>query len=166
MTIEQKCRAIYKGDVLAGSFYFFLGFLLLIFGILLRAYGATQGFIYLGMGLILFGLMSMGKGVFMMYVYNKRLKYYTHIETLSVKDIVEEKDYTQFRLDKKARNRRAYIYITVFGVMVNFIAAFTDSKSIIMGTAIPITLFAGIEFGISLLTEFRLWEYMRNLDKL
>jgi hypothetical protein len=42
---------------------------------------------------------------------------------------------------------------------------FSDSKSIIMGTLIPIALFSGIEFCISLLTEFRLWEYNRHLEK-
>ena len=166
MTIEQKCRAIYKGDVLAGGFYFFLGLFLLTVGLLLHSYGHTEGFRHLGLGLTLFGVLSLGKGLTMIYLYNSRLKYYTSLNTLSVMNIRDEKEYTEFRLTKKARNRRAYIYVTLIGMFTSVAGAFSDSKSIIMGTAIPITLFAGIEFGVSMLTEFRLWEYMRNLEKL
>jgi hypothetical protein len=166
MTIEQKCRAIYKGDVLAGGFYFFLGLLLITTGLLLFFYGNTEGYKHLGLGLSLFGILSLGKGLIMIFLYNSRLKFYTELESLLLVHIREEKEYTDFRLSKKARNRRAYIYITVIGMITTVAGAFSDSKSVIMGTAIPITLFAGIEFGVSLLTEFRLWEYMRNLEKL
>jgi len=166
MTIEQKCRAIYKGDVLAGGFYFFLGLLLITTGLLLFFYGSTEGYNHLGLGLSLFGILSLGKGLIMIFLYNSRLKFYMELESLLLIHIKEEKEYTDFRLSKKARNRRAYSYITVIGMFTTIAGAFSDSKSVIMGTAIPITLFAGIEFGVSLLTEFRLWEYMRNLEKL
>jgi hypothetical protein len=67
---------------------------------------------------------------------------------------------------KKSRNRRIYIYLTALGIVMSFLGIFSESKSIIMGTMIPIALFSGIEFGISLLTEFRLWEYTRHLEKI
>jgi hypothetical protein len=165
MTIEEKCRAIYKGDVLAGSFYLFLGFFFLIIGILLQKYVITLGFKYLGLGLIIFSILAIGKGFAMMYLYNSRLNFYKRVANLSLSLIKEEQEYTTYRLMKKSKNRRAYIYITIFGMVGSVLGIFSDSKSIIMGTLIPIALFSGIEFCISLLTEFRLWEYNRHLEK-
>jgi hypothetical protein len=166
MSIEDKCRTIYKGDVLAGSFYLFLGIVFLISGILLQIYVITLGFMYLGLGLTIFGVLGIGKGLTMMYLYNSRLNYYKDVESLSLVMLSEEKEYTKFRLQKKSRNRRIYIYLTALGIIMSFLGIFSESKSIIMGTMIPIALFSGIEFGISLLTEFRLWEYTRHLEKI
>ena len=84
---------------------------------------------------------------------------------MSISLLSEEMEYTKFRLEKKSRNRRVYIYLTVIATILSFVGAFSDSKSLIMGTMIPIALFSGIEFSISLLTEFRLWEYTRHLNK-
>ncbi|HMP30163.1 MAG TPA: hypothetical protein PKD85_11210 [Saprospiraceae bacterium] len=165
MSIEDKCRAIYKGDVLAGSFYLFFGVCFIIIGTLLQIYIITLGYLYLGLGLLIFGILGFGKGLIMMYLYNARLKYFKNIKEMSISLLSEEMEYTKFRLEKKSRNRRVYIYLTVIATILSFVGAFSDSKSLIMGTMIPIALFSGIEFSISLLTEFRLWEYTRHLNK-
>jgi hypothetical protein len=79
--------------------------------------------------------------------------------------VTEEIRYTKFRIDKKKQGRRLHVYSIVLGSIVAFLGIFSSEKGLIMGTCIPVVLLSGIEFGVGLLTEFRLWEYLRVLEK-
>ncbi len=161
----EKSRILYKGDILAAYFYIFIGMFLLISAIGLQNFTTTPGFYYLSLGFILFFVYCVGKGIFMVYLYGNKHKFFKKSPIVSQEIILEEMDFTKYRIDKKNINRRRYIYLIIIGSFVSFIGMFMAQKSIIMGTAIPITLIAGIEFSIGLLTEFRLREYQRVLEK-
>jgi hypothetical protein len=165
LTPIQKCRAIYKGDVIAGSFYLLTATVMIGASIVGFNIGHTFGHYYLSVGLLFFGLLAFGKGIFVMYIYNTRLNYYQKIDNLSEDLMRDEVKYTNFRLEKKARNRRRYIYTVIMGFGVIILSFFTPIKGLILGSSIPIVLFAALEFCIGLLTEFRLWEYTRGLSK-
>lgn len=161
----DKSRILYKGDILAAYFYIFVGFLLLFSALGLLLLTTTPGFYYLSLGFILFFIYCLGKGLFMIYLYGNKYKFFKHTPVVSPSMISEEKIFTQFRIEKKNINRRRYVYIIVFGAIAAFLGIFLPQKSIIMGTSIPIALIAGIEFSIGLLTEFRLREYHRVLER-
>lgn len=165
LTPIQKCRAIYKGDVIAGSFYLLTAAVMISASAVGFKIGHTFGHLYLSIGLLFFGVLALGKSIFVMYIYNIRLKYYQKVDALSEPLIEEEIKYTKFRLEKKARNRRRYIYIVIIGFGMIIIGFFTSIKGLVLGSSIPIVMFAAIEFSIGLLTEFRLWEYTRGLSK-
>jgi hypothetical protein len=161
----EKCRILYKGDVLAASFYLLMAVLLGLLSVLLHYFNLGLGFLYLSFGFGAFSLYCLGKGILTTYVSKKRLSYYKEAETLNTTDKNEEISYTEFRIHKKNVNRRLYIYTMIIGSVVAFIGLFTTEKGMIVGTAIPIVLLAGIEFSVGLLTEFRLREYLRILKK-
>ncbi|MFZ1788400.1 MAG: hypothetical protein WAT92_08820 [Saprospiraceae bacterium] len=165
MNLLDKCRAIYKGDILAGSFYLFIGSIFILISIALYAWATTPGFLQLGVGLFVFSIFSIGKGVLTMSIYRKRLDFYQQLEVLSAKDLLEEKTYTTFRLGKKEVNRRRYIYTVIIGSIVGVAGLFLPAKSYIVSTAIPVVLYSAIEFAVGLMAEFRLWEYHRSLEK-
>jgi hypothetical protein len=108
---------------------------------------------------------SLAKGLSIWWVSSKRMSFYKAKETLNNADLAEEIDYTKFRIIKKNRNRRWYLYTAIAGALTAFSGIFLQEKGLIMGTAIPIVLFAAIEFSIGLLVEFRLSEYQRQLHK-
>lgn len=166
MTILDKCRAIYKGDVLAGSIYLFVGSLLILFAIGLHAWATTPGLFMLGRGLLVFAVFALGKGLFVVNIYYKRLEHYKDMTSLAGKSLEEELSYTTYRLGKKEVNRRRYIYTVVLGSIIGVVGIFLPAKSIIVGSAIPIVLYSAIEFVMGLMTEFRLWEYRRSLERL
>lgn len=165
MTIIDKCRAIYKGDILAGSLYLLVGAILVLFAIGLYAWASTPGLFMLGRGLFVFAVFAIGKGIFVVNVYSKRLDHYKKMDDLDNVQLKEELEYTKFRLEKKEVNRRRYIYTVVLGSIVGVVGIFLPAKSIIVGSAIPIVLYSAIEFVMGLLMEFRLWEYRRSMEK-
>jgi hypothetical protein len=81
-------------------------------------------------------------------------------------EIKDERRYTRWRVLKKKRNRRRYIYTIVIGCIIAFLGIFHQEKGLIVATCIPIVLMAAIEFTVGLLTEFRLTEYLKHLHKL
>jgi len=161
----DKSRILYKGDILAAYFYIFIGLFLLIAAIGLQQFTTTPGFYYLSLGFILFFVYCCGKGIFMIYLYGNKHKFFKNTSTYTKAIISDEMSFTHYRIEKKNINRRRYIYIVIVGSFVSFIGMFMPQKSVIMGTAIPITLIAAIEFSIGLLTEFRLREYQRVLER-
>lgn len=165
MTLLDKCRAIYKGDVLAGSIYLLVGAILILFSIGLYAWASTPGLFMLGRGLFVFAVFAIGKGLFVVNIYYKRLEHYKKLSELKNNDLKEELTYTIFRLKKKEVNRRRYIYTVVIGSIIGVVGIFLPAKSIIVGSAIPIVLYSAIEFVMGLLSEFRLWEYRRSMEK-
>ncbi|MBC7883828.1 MAG: hypothetical protein H7X99_00025 [Saprospiraceae bacterium] len=161
----EKCRILYKGDMIAGSFYLFVGLVLLLFAGILHYTTESLGFHYLSIGFFMFFLYSMGKGVVIFFLSRQRYNFYLHLNSLTKPILEDETTYTEFRIKKKNINRRRYVWIMVICSVVAFLGIFSRQKGLIMGTAIPIALISGIEFGIGLLNEFRLREYMRLLLK-
>lgn len=165
MTTEEKICNLYRGDVLAGSFYLFIGVLALLAGVLLYNMAPTLGYYYLGIGMMIFSAYMLGKGLFMIYMYRSRYEHYKKISDLSYTDLNEEKTYLDYRIEKKNKNRRRYLYTIALGMLIAFYGVFDQEKGLIIATCIPIVLMAGIEFGVGLLTEFRLFEMSRTIEK-
>ena len=161
----HRTQTIYKGDVLAGSFYLLIGVLALLAGILLYCFTERLGLYYLSIGLIIFSIYMLGKGSVMMFMYWSRFRYYKSREQISQENVRDEIKYTDFRISKKHRNRRLYMYIILAGSLIAFGGLFHQEKGLILGTSIPIILLSAIEFSIGLLTEFRLSEYLRQLKR-
>jgi hypothetical protein len=69
------------------------------------------------------------------------------------------------RLDKKAMNRRRYLYTLLSGIVLLIGGIIFGESGLAIGSFVPVILYAGIEFCVSLLSEFRLWEYQRQLEK-
>lgn len=161
----EKCRILYKGDMMASMFYIFIGLVLLVFAVGLYYFTISPGFQYLSIGLFMFFIYSTGKGLGMYFIARKRSSFYIGKKELDMYTIKEEIQYTDFRIEKKQTNRRIYIYATVISSVVAFMGIFSPYKSIMMGTSIPIALISAIEFSVGLLTEFRLREYHRVLKK-
>lgn len=161
----EKCRILYKGDMIAASFYLFVGIILLLFAAILYYFTISQGFRFLSIGFFMFFIYCLGKGAVLFYISSQRYSFYKNIDTVDPKQIVEETQYTKYRIDKKNTNRRRYIYTIVISSMIAFLGIFSQQKAILMGTSIPVALIAGIELSIGLLTEFRLREYYRLLLK-
>lgn len=162
----QKTRTLYKGDVIAGSFYLFIGFLGLIISILIYYFTQKLGYYYLSIGMAVFSAYMLGKGSFMIYLYNSRFIFYKKVKSLERNDIKEERRFTRYRVLKKKKNRRRYIYTILISSIVAFGGFFHQEKGLIGATCIPIVLMSAIEFTVGLLTEFRLSEYLKHLHKL
>jgi len=161
----EKCRILYKGDMIAASFYLFVGMILLIFATILYYFTVSQGFRFLSIGFFMFFIYCLGKGTVMYYISAQRFEFYRNMESVDLIKIEDELQYTRYRIEKKGINRRRYIYTMVISTMIAFAGIFSHQKAILMGTSIPIALIAAIEFCIGLLTEFRLREYYRLLLK-
>lgn len=165
MSLVPKCQIIYKGDVLAGAFYLLVGTVLLIFAIVLDYINLSLGYHYLSIGFFIFFLYCIGKGLLMIFINYKRYKFYKSLTFFTSIMKSDEIEYTEYRIQKKQTNRRRYTWTLVLGCLFAFLGIFSSEKGLIMGTAIPIALIAGIEFGVGLLTEFRLREFLRILKK-
>jgi hypothetical protein len=161
----EKCRILYKGDIIASGFYIFIGVLLAVAGFLLFQYTDAQRFKFLSISLLLFFIYCTGKGILMYIVSSQRYNYYVNTPILTSKDFKEEIVYTEYRMHKKYTNRRKYIWTIIISSMLAFVSIFTSSGAFIAGTCIPVALIAAAEFCIGLLTEFRLREYYRILLK-
>lgn len=161
----DRTKIIYKGDVLAGSFYLLVGFLSLLFAIGIRLYSEKLGFYYLSVTLFLLCVYMVGKGIVMIYMYGIRYRFYNNKKDIGEQEVLEEVKYTEFRIAKKHKNRRLYMYIILIGCFVAFIGLFHQEKGLIIGTCIPIVLLSAIEFSVGLLTEFRLSEYFKQLNR-
>lgn len=161
----EKCRILYKGDMIAGSFYVFVGLILLLFAATLHYFTESIGYQYLAIGFFMFFLYCVGKGTFIYYISRQKHVYYWTIENISQPTLADELAYTEYRIAKKNINRRRYLYTTLICSVLAFLGIFSSQKGLIMGTAIPIALISGIEVGIGLLTEFRLREFHRILLK-
>lgn len=162
----QKTKIIYKGDVMAGSFYLLIGTLSLLSALGLYYFSERLGLYYLTISLAVLTVYMLGKGIIMIYLYFSRYRYYRHHDRLQYKEVKEERRYTRWRVLKKKKNRRRYIYALVFGSFVAFAGLFNQEKGLIVATCIPIILISAIEFAVGLLTEFRLTEYLKHLHLL
>jgi hypothetical protein len=161
----EKCRILYKGDILAASFYVFTGMILLLFAVILQYFTISMGYKYLSYGFFMFFIYCVGKGAVLFYSSRQRYEFYKNIAELDQQLTHEEIQYTSYRIEKKNKNRRRYVYLVTISAIVAFIGIFTKQKGLIMGSAIPIALISAIELAIGLLTEFRLREYLRQLNK-
>lgn len=161
----EKCRLLYKGDMVAAMIYIFVGILLLIFAAGIYYFAHTPGYKYLSYGFFMFFIYCVGKGSVMYYMYSRKYYYYKKLHEITPKHVVNEKRYTEYRINKKNINRRRYVYMMVISCLIAVTGIFLSQKSILMGTTIPIALITGIELCIGLLTEFRLREYARILNK-
>lgn len=161
----NRTKTVYKGDVLAGSFYLLIGVISVTIAVLLHFFTGRLGFYYLSIGMAIFALYMLGKAAVMMYMYWSRYQYYKERSDISLDEVADEKEYTAYRIGKKNKNRRVYMYIILLGCFVAFAGIFHQEKGMIIATCIPIILLSAIEFGVGLLTEFRLSEYLRQLNK-
>lgn len=161
----NKCRILYKGDVLASFFYILVAALFLSFSTWSYYWGTTPGFTYLSIGFFMFFLYAGGKGMIMLFVGKNKYAYFKTRPHLTNHEIQGEITYTEYRVVKKSTNRRWYIWVLIISTTLAFLGVFSEQKSLIMGTAIPISLISGIELGVGLLTEFRLREYLRILHQ-
>jgi len=164
-TMIEKCRILYKGDKLAGSFYLLVSSFLLISSIGLYLFTTSLGYFYLAIGLFLFSVYAAGKGIFIMHQASRRLQFFQSKELLIPTELQEEINYTQYRIDKKVRNRTRYTRAVILSSIIAFVGLFTSEKGLISGSAIPVAFISGLEMGIGMLTEFRLREYLRILKK-
>jgi len=161
-----KTKIIYEGDVYAGSFYLFIGVCSMLAALGVYYFTERLGLYYLSIGLGIFTLYMIGKGSVMIYLYFSRYQYYKNHKVLDVKEIKEERRYTRWRVLKKKKNRRKYIYTIIIGCVLAFLGVFHQEKGLIVATCIPIVLMSAIEFTVGLLTEFRLTEYLKHLHRL
>lgn len=161
----EKTRIVYKGDQLMSWFYIGIGSFFLVCGLFLFLFTIKIGWLYLALGLSIFGSYALVKGILIYRVSAARFEFYKNKESLSLTDIKSEKEYNYYRLKKKEVNRRRYIYTLVIGSFIAVLGIVIGEKGLIIGTIVPIVLFAGVEFSVGLLTEFRLWEYQRQLEK-
>lgn len=160
-----KTLILYKGDKLASAFYMGTGVFLGIVALLLLIFRPSAGYIFLGYGFSVFSIYMAGKSCFMYYVAHQRLSYF-HKQTEWSTDLAKEEiRYTKFRILKKKSGRRIHIYLMFIGAVCAVGGIYSSEKGLIMGTSIPIVLLSGIEFSVGLLTEFRLKEYLRILQK-
>ncbi|MFM2394512.1 MAG: hypothetical protein RLZZ546_2494 [Bacteroidota bacterium] len=146
-------------------FYIGIGSFFLVCSSFLYFFTIKVGWLYLAMGLAIFGSYALVKGMLIYKVSVARFNYFKEKESLSLSDLKSEKDYNFYRLKKKEINRRRYIYTLIIGSIVAVLGIVIGEKGLIIGTIVPIVLFAGVEFSVGLLTEFRLWEYQRQLEK-
>jgi hypothetical protein len=165
--ILDKCRIIYKGDYISGGFYLGVGLF-----ILASAYAMDRwwtklglGFHIMSIGFCFIAVYCIGKGAYIIYTSMAKYHNYLIINELDHRALNEEIKHTEYRIKKKKFNRRGYVYVTVISTIIAFLGIFSTSKAFIMGSAIPIAFISAIEFGIGLLTEFRLSEYLRQLHK-
>lgn len=151
--------------MIAASFYLFVGLILLLFAFILYYYTMSPGYKFLSYGFFMFFLYSVGKGAVMYYIYSEKYKFFTNVIEINPTIQKEEIAFTEYRIAKKNINRRRYIWTVLISTFIAFLGIFSSQKSILMGTAIPIALISGIELSIGMLTEFRLREFLRILNK-
>ena len=161
----EKTKIIYKGDMLTGMIFIGLGVLIALTSVLLAIFTLRVGYYYLAIGLAIFSIYSMVKGLMISKVSKSRYNHYLKFNELSEIQAKNEVRYTQYRLDKKEQNRRRYAWTFVIAALIGVTGIFMQEQGLIIGTIIPIVLFAAIEFAVGLLVEFRLWEYQRRLYK-
>ncbi len=161
----EKCKVIYKGDIATAKFYILVGIILITFALILTFANISAGFNHLSLGLYILSAYCIGKGLFMWISYSQRLKFYDSVTELNPTFKQNEIEYTEYRIFKKNRNRRGYIYMLILGSFFAFVGVFSQYKALIMGTSIPIALISGLEIGMGLLTEFRLSTFLRELKK-
>lgn len=161
----DKCRILYKGDFIAGTIYVMIGCLFAVLSIILSYLHLSVGFTFLSIGLGLFACYTLGKGCIIMLFSKRRKNIYDQLNDLPLEQLNDEINYTQFRINKKHNNRRIYTYMIIVFSVLAFVGLFTSQKGLITGTSIPIALISGIEFSIGILTEFRLKEFSRIINK-
>jgi hypothetical protein len=161
----EKTKIIYKGDMIMSHYYFGFATAMLFSCIFLYFFTMRIGWLFLSYGLGLLGLFCMGKGLMLYKIAKERYLYYSGKNTLTPQEIKEEMNYNMYRLDKKSVNRRRYLYTIMACLLFLFIGWIIDQKGFAIGTLVPIILYAGTEFCVGLLTEFRLWEYHRQMEK-
>ena len=161
----DKTIIIYKGDQLTA--YFYLGLSVFLGTAAGFLFGFTQkiGWFYLAIGLSLFSAFSIGKAIYVYYKAQQKLNYFKSFSTLEQNELTSEIQTNRLRLDKKAMNRRRYLYTLLSSVFLLTGGIIFGEKGLAIGSFVPVILYAGIEFCISLLSEFRLWEYQRQLEK-
>ncbi|HRO09239.1 MAG TPA: hypothetical protein PK047_10255 [Saprospiraceae bacterium] len=161
----DKCRLIYKGDIATAKFYILVAGILLFFAVVITIWVHQIGYRILSIGLYMLAAYCLGKGFFMWFSYRQRLVFYNSLTELNPEFQEAEKNYTEYRIHKKQKNRRGYVYVLILSCFFAFAGAFSSQKGLIMGTAIPIALISGIEISMGLLTEFRLNGFLRLLRK-
>ena len=161
----EKCKVIYKGDIVTAKFYILVGLILLFFALFLTFFVSNTGYKMLSTGLYVLMVYCTGKGLFMWISYSQRLKFYDTLTELNPIFRQGEIEYTEYRIMKKQKNRRSYIYIVILSSVFAFAGIFSAQKVLIMATAIPIALISGLETGLGLLTEFRLSIFLRALKR-
>lgn len=161
----EKCKVIYKGDIATAKFYILVAGILLLFALILTFLVSGPGYMILSMGLYILTAYCLGKGIFMWVSYGQRLKFYNTLSELDPTFRQGEITYTEYRILKKQKNRRGYVYTVILSSFFAFFGAFATQKGLIMGSAIPIALISGLEIGLGLLTEFRLSIFLRSLKK-
>jgi hypothetical protein len=113
----------------------------------------------------MFSAYCLGKGLFLFITSRKRYRHFFNHSSLNTKEITSEIECTQQRIEKKGRSRRFYVWVTISCTMACATTFFSPLKPIILGTCIPVALIGMIEMGVGLLTEFRLREYLRLLQR-
>ncbi len=161
----EKCKVIYKGDIVTAKFYILVGVILLFFALFLTFFVTNTGYKALSTGLYVLMAYCIGKGLFTWISYSQRLKFYNTLTELDLTFRQGEIEYTEYRITKKQKNRRSYIYIVILSSAFAFAGVFSTHKVLIMATAIPIALISGLETGLGMLTEFRLSIFLRALKK-
>ncbi len=161
----DKTIIIYKGDQLTAYFYLGLGMFMVLASGFLFAFTQKIGWFYLAIGLSLFAAFSIGKAVYVYFKANQKLGYFNQLMQLSNGDLKQEIVENHKRLDKKALNRRRYLYTLISAFVLLIGGIIFGETGLAIGSFVPVILYAGIEFCVSLLSEFRLWEYQRQLEK-
>ncbi len=161
----EKTKIIYKGDMIMSHYYFGFATFLLLSSLFLYFFTLKIGWLFLIYGLAVLGLFCLGKGLALYKISKERFNYYKNKNTLTQSELDAEMEYNKYRLDKKAVNRRRYLYTVLASILLLVIGYIINQKGFAIGTLVPIILYAGTEFCIGLLTEFRLWEYQRQLEK-
>jgi predicted histidine transporter YuiF (NhaC family) len=163
----DKTRIVYKGDKLLASLYIGVSCFVFILLSFIFTHSHRLGWLYFCITMAILSAYSLIKGIMMYIISKDRIKYYNGFKDHTMKSHSEEKNYNFFRLKKKEVNRRRYLYTAIIAFVIGTILFITTvEKGLILGTALPLILFAIMEFGIGLTTEFRLWEYQRQLEKM
>ena len=161
----DKALIIYKGDQYTS--YIYLG-LSLFFGIsaaLLFVFTLKIGWFFLAIGLSILAVFSAGKAIYVYFKAKDRILYFQKQTSLEGSILDSEIQYNQQRLLKKGLNRRRYLYTLLGGFFLLVCGIVFGEKGWAIGSFVPVLLYAGIEFSAGLLSEFRLWEYQRQLEK-
>lgn len=161
----EKVKIIYKGDIMTSFIYLGIGISFALISLFLYLFTKKVGLYFLSIGLVLFTIYSLAKGILVYKVSKSRYNHYKGKHELSNTELEKELEYTNYRLMKKESNRRRYAWTFVISAIVAVVGVFLKEKGLIIGSMIPIVLFAGVEFAIGLLVEFRLWEFHRMIKK-
>lgn len=161
----DKALIIYKGDQYTSYIYLGLGIFFGISAAGLFVFTLKIGWYFLAIGLSLLAAFSIGKAIYVFYKAKYRIEYFKGVSLLEGAELEVEIQYNQQRLHKKGLNRRRYLYTLVGGFILLFGGIIFGEKGWAIGSFVPVLLYAGIEFSMGLLSEFRLWEYQRQLEK-